>query len=917
MAESDIVSADQIVEPSAVPSIIEQFQGFLTILQQIEEQMKKNLTLTAQKSGGSPMPNNTSQLKDQHEQYQKALKDFQGLNDVQKKNLEVQLQINKAKTVYKDMLKAEESAYASLNNKYKQSAQSYRDVAAAQGLNSAEAKKLRLETNQLRAQLDGIDNSMGNYQRNVGNYKNKLMELSRTVKGFGALGRIVSGALGIDPEVFNGIREAGMGLRDLNHIQEGTIGHHKEAKVAIEEETAANEELEVANEAVGKSWMAAMGPIGWIIAGIAALAAGIAIYSAETKKAKEEEQERSVAVDGTIIIDKALRDSYNETIKTIHDVNTQYEVLTGNLSKTEGKLEDVRFANKIALQDIANETTKKLQEANGFWNQFKDALLDTITFSLQGEHALKDLIDVLKDDAVQKWVNSLKQAADEYKIIIEANDEALQKHKDNLKELETLKIQLIRNDRARDLAEINLKQEQRDKEIKEQKLAYWTEKKLLGDSEEEAGLERTLIKQKWRDEDEKKEQEAFDRRLKRLEEANKKWLDKQKELFTQLEKLDEKVGREAVASDTKKDELKVTTDKDKVSSNTDPNKKINLLRQQYQDEKKVLEDQFRDQLMDAQDHRDEELKQEGLTKNEKEQIWKDYYATVDNIELDSYNKHNELQHDETEKEKKIAEEKIKIMMDQEQTVLEALQKSLDNQNQARQNALQDQTAMLDTEAKVQADLAAAGKKNSLDQTLKAESDAAEQSKQLQRKAYEEKQWMDLAQIFFKSEQAYLTAGSNPTEAAGKALVAALLSKGIASAFSGGYATGVEGLKGPGTETSDSLVALLSKGESVITAKGTKKNPGLATAMNQDKVEEYFSKMYLPKMGVFKDKSNDEQVNQFLIESMIESFSSRIEKAINDKKEIVVSVDAAKRLVISETEKGRTVHRVQQEWPIIR
>ena len=63
---------------------------------------------------------------------------------------------------------------------------------------------------------------------------------------------------------------------------------------------------------------------------------------------------------------------------------------------------------------------------------------------------------------------------------------------------------------------------------------------------------------------------------------------------------------------------------------------------------------------------------------------------------------------------------------------------------------------------------------------------------------------------------------------------------------------MEGLEGPGTETSDSILARLSKNESVITAKGTKQNPGLATAMNKGKVDEYFENEYLPKYMVSHD-----------------------------------------------------------------
>jgi hypothetical protein len=54
---------------------------------------------------------------------------------------------------------------------------------------------------------------------------------------------------------------------------------------------------------------------------------------------------------------------------------------------------------------------------------------------------------------------------------------------------------------------------------------------------------------------------------------------------------------------------------------------------------------------------------------------------------------------------------------------------------------------------------------------------------------------------------------------------------IASISPKGFATGVIGLNGPGTGTSDSIPAWLSAGESVITAAATSKNPATLAAIN--------------------------------------------------------------------------------------
>lgn len=56
---------------------------------------------------------------------------------------------------------------------------------------------------------------------NIGNYNGQLGVLSKALKGVGGLGLILSKALGIDPSVFEGLREAGRAVRDIRHASEG------------------------------------------------------------------------------------------------------------------------------------------------------------------------------------------------------------------------------------------------------------------------------------------------------------------------------------------------------------------------------------------------------------------------------------------------------------------------------------------------------------------------------------------------------------------------------------------------------------------------------------------------------------------------------------------------------------------------
>jgi hypothetical protein len=65
-----------------------------------------------------------------------------------------------------------------------------------------------------------------------------------------------------------------------------------------------------------------------------------------------------------------------------------------------------------------------------------------------------------------------------------------------------------------------------------------------------------------------------------------------------------------------------------------------------------------------------------------------------------------------------------------------------------------------------------------------------------------------------------------------------------------FAKGVLNLQGPGTETSDSIPSLLSKGESVMTAKETKRSMGLLDAIKKNKIDDRVLKqLHVSPQGV--------------------------------------------------------------------
>lgn len=115
------------------------------------------------------------------------------------------------------------------------------------------------------------------------------------------------------------------------------------------------------------------------------------------------------------------------------------------------------------------------------------------------------------------------------------------------------------------------------------------------------------------------------------------------------------------------------------------------------------------------------------------------------------------------------------------------------------------------------------------EALQIEEERLRKAQAQKEKAARAQMAINLAQQLSAATLAIAEAAAAGSGWASVALVAAVIAA-LASGYSAvssmnaepvGFATGVVGLNGPGTGTSDSIPAMLSKGESVITAKGTK------------------------------------------------------------------------------------------------
>ena len=111
-----------------------------------------------------------------------------------------------------------------------------------------------------------------------------------------------------------------------------------------------------------------------------------------------------------------------------------------------------------------------------------------------------------------------------------------------------------------------------------------------------------------------------------------------------------------------------------------------------------------------------------------------------------------------------------------------------------------------------------------------------------------------------------------------------------------FAKGVVDLQGPGTETSDSIHARLSKGESVIPAKSTRKHKPIVRALVEDKLDKYMMEDYIPSMiqngNIAQSLVNNVNVQKFTDKRIREAINaSKMQSVINTERIIKTMEDS--------------------------
>ena len=173
-------------------------------------------------------------------------------------------------------------------------------------------------------------------------------------------------------------------------------------------------------------------------------------------------------------------------------------------------------------------------------------------------------------------------------------------------------------------------------------------------------------------------------------------------------------------------------------------------------------------------------------------------------------------------------------------------------------------------------------KNKLEQGLISEEQYNAEVTRLEKKRFEQNKDSQRVNVLINTASAIIRAFSDLGPVGGAIAAAVISQLSIqqlaainSSQFPQGFKEGVIDLRGPGTETSDSIPARLSRGESVMTAQETRDYKPVLQAIRDNNFEEFVSKKYIDAMNVNKPLRSES-----FAENISNSFDLQTEELIN-------------------------------------
>jgi tape measure domain-containing protein len=202
-------------------------------------------------------------------------------------------------------------------------------------------------------------------------------------------------------------------------------------------------------------------------------------------------------------------------------------------------------------------------------------------------------------------------------------------------------------------------------------------------------------------------------------------------------------------------------------------------------------------------------------------------------------------------------------------------------------------------------------KRQLDQKLISEEEYNMKSLQLEKKRFEQEKQVATLEATINAASGIVKA-----VATGKFWQAALITATLAAQIAAiqsqqfpGFKDGVIDINGPGTGTSDSIPARLSRGESVMTADETKRYKPVLQAIRDNNFEEFVSKRYIDAMG---SQNVSSAVGNSFAENLTNSFDLQTAELAHllkqNRKVAIKNVDEIARAMRRESTSAKVINR---------
>ena len=291
---SDVIKASDILDESLFSKAQSDGEKFNELVETLTDSLK-NLLEISSKSISLNTIQNVEDLKRYNKDMQDSLVTEQAYLKVQESKLNIQIknekaaqsairtsklkeaQIDKETKATQRSIKEQEKAnsvFQQTKTRLEAIKKQLKDLEIAGKGQEESTKAIRKEYEELNAKVRSAEQSVGEFQRNVGNYPNvneryavSLGKLSKGLRGLGGLGKIVSEALGVDPAAAEALEDAARTLKEVHHVEglenavkkEGTVATEAHTVAVEAETTAMEEESAVSNIALGLWGLLAVG----------------------------------------------------------------------------------------------------------------------------------------------------------------------------------------------------------------------------------------------------------------------------------------------------------------------------------------------------------------------------------------------------------------------------------------------------------------------------------------------------------------------------------------------------------------------------------------------------------------------------------------------------------------------------------